>query len=128
MPRDPQSRDELHRRLAESIGPEAAATLMEALPPHPWDELASRSDVAVLKTDVAVLKTDVGELCRDFERLDTKIDRVEERFTARLETTEHKLMAAFRLELASSTRAIIFSQIGVVLSTGTLVIAAARLL
>jgi hypothetical protein len=114
MPRDPQSRDELHRRLAESIGPEAAATLMEALPPHPWDELASRSDV--------------GELRRDFERLDTKIDRVEERFTARLETTEHKLMAAFRLELASSTRAIIFSQIGVVLSTGTLVIAAARLL
>jgi hypothetical protein len=114
MARDPRSRDELYRRLAEVLGADATDTLMEALPPHHWDELATKDDLARLD-----------------QRLDQRLDHMEARWTARLEATEYKIVAAFRGELnaaiTSQTRSIMFSLLGGMLGTGSLVLAAARL-
>ncbi len=158
MARDPRSRHELQRRLEELLGEEGAHTLMEALPPHPWDELvtkadmlllksdveavksdveavksdveAVKSDVEAVKSDVAEVKTDVALLRIGFDHLDAKIDRLDERWGDRLEATEHRLMAAFRGELntaiTAQTRTIVFSFLGSLIATGSLVIAASH--
>jgi hypothetical protein len=45
---DDRTRAHLHRRLADTIGPEAADTLMTHLPPVGASELATRDDLAAL--------------------------------------------------------------------------------
>jgi len=40
-----QSRHELYRRLEESLGADAAATLMEHLPPVGWADVATKRDL-----------------------------------------------------------------------------------
>src|SRR5437764_206623 len=105
MARNPQSRDELHRRLVEFIGSEAADTLMEALPPHSWDELATKDmvvatkdmvvatndmvlavkadlelvkdDVAAVKYDVAAVKEDVAAVKEDVGLLTIAFERLD---------------------------------------------------
>lgn len=52
MASDAQDRHELHQWLAETIGPEAAGTLMEGLPPHPWDMIATKDYLARLERDL----------------------------------------------------------------------------
>ena len=44
-----QSRHQLHSRLVETLGPEAAATLMEHLPPVGWADVATKRDLDVLE-------------------------------------------------------------------------------
>ncbi|HTL87172.1 MAG TPA: hypothetical protein VL856_18455 [Acidimicrobiia bacterium] len=74
---------------------------MEALPPNPWNELATKHDLTIA------------------------IDRVEERLTLKMDASEQRLLAAFRGEL---TRTVIASQLATVVSVAAAVIAAARLL
>lgn len=45
---DDRTRAHLHRRLADTIGPEAADTLMTHLPPVSASDLATRDDLATL--------------------------------------------------------------------------------
>jgi hypothetical protein len=107
MARDPRSRHELNRRLEETLGPEAAETLMEAQPPHPWNELATKADL--------------------FEGL----NGLEARMDLKLEAMEHRVIAAFRGELvtavAGQSRMMWYSSLGSVIATGSLVLAASRL-
>jgi hypothetical protein len=144
MARDPRSRHELQRRLEELLGEEGAHTLMEALPPHSWDELATKTDVLAVKADVEgvradvegvradveAVKADVALLRLGFDHLDAKIDRLDERWGDRLDSSEHRLMAAFRGELNSAitaqTRTIVFSLLGSLVATGSLAIAASH--
>lgn len=44
-----QSRHELYRRLEETLGSDAAATLMEHLPPVGWADVATKRDLEVLE-------------------------------------------------------------------------------
>ncbi len=44
-----QSRHELYRRLEETLGPEAAGTLMEHLPPVGWADVATKRDLDALE-------------------------------------------------------------------------------
>jgi hypothetical protein len=145
LSRDPRSRDDLHQRLTEVLGAPHADTLMEALPPHSRDELATKTDLGVLKADIEHVKADVEHVKADvehvkadvgllrigFERFEERLDQMDEHWTTRLELTEHRLTAVFRGELhaaiTSQTRSILLSVLGATLATGSLVLAAARL-
>ena len=54
----------LYERSAESIGPEAAAVLMDHVPPAGWADLARRSDIeesaASLRREMAVLRAETA--------------------------------------------------------------------
>jgi hypothetical protein len=88
MALDERSRHQLYLRLEEALGPEAATTLMEHLPPTGWADVAMKRDLDGLE-----------------ERLELRIDGVEERLELRIEATEHKLLAAFRGELQAALTA-----------------------
>ena len=45
MALDERSRHELYLRLEETLGPEAATTLMEHLPPVGWADVATKRDL-----------------------------------------------------------------------------------
>jgi hypothetical protein len=47
-----RSRHELHQRLQEALGPEAAGTLMAHLPPGGYTEFATKSDLLALKHEL----------------------------------------------------------------------------
>src|SRR2546425_727465 len=69
---DERSRYQLYLRLEEALGPDAATTLMEHLPPLGWADVATKRD------------------------LDVGLGALEHRLELRFEALEHKLLAAFR--------------------------------
>ena len=85
---DERSRHQLYLRLEEALGPEAATTLMEHLPPVGWADVALKRDLDALE-----------------HRLDLRFGALEERIDLRSEALEHKLMAAFRGELQTALTA-----------------------
>jgi hypothetical protein len=110
---DERSRHELYLRLEEVLGPEAATTLMEHLPPVGWADVALKRDLDALehRLDLRFDAIDqrFGAVDRRFERLEERIDlrfgAIEERIDLRSEVLEHKLMAAFRGELQTALTA-----------------------
>jgi hypothetical protein len=74
---DERSRHELYLRLEAVLGPEAATTLMEHLPPVGWADVALKRD----------------------------LDALEHRLELRFEALEHKLVATFRGELQTALTA-----------------------
>jgi hypothetical protein len=92
---DERSRHELYRRLEEVLGPEAATTLMEHLPPIGWADVAMRRDLDALEQ----------RLDLRFRAVDERFGGLEERLDLRCEALEHKLVAAFRGELQTALTA-----------------------
>jgi hypothetical protein len=66
MPVDERRRLALHDAAKHALGPEAAVTLMEMLPPNGWGELATKADLAA------------------------GLDQLEARIDARFEVFEHR--------------------------------------
>lgn len=87
-----ERRYRLHRKLEETLGDEEAATLMEHLPPYPWDKLAMKEDVKRAAEDLR------REVTIEIRRLDEKIDT---RFDS-LEATSRALYGS--LEANTETR------------------------
>jgi hypothetical protein len=85
---DERSRHHLYLRLEEALGAEAAATLMEHLPPVGWADVATKRD----------LELGFGAL---EQRLELRFEALDIRF----EALEHKLLAAFRGELQAALTA-----------------------
>jgi hypothetical protein len=85
---DERSRHQLYLRLEEALGPEAAATLMEYLPPAGWADVAMKRDLDALE-----------------QRVDLRFQGLERRLELRFEALEHKLVAAFRGELQAALTA-----------------------
>ena len=90
-----RSRHELYLRLEEVLGPEAATTLMEHLPPVGWADVALKRDLDALE----------HRLDLRFDAIDQRFERLEERIDLRSEALEHKLLAAFRGELQTALTA-----------------------
>ena len=103
---DYRNRDQLYRSAVEVLGREEADTLMASLPPMDWSEIATKSDLAVLRADLGAL---------------------EDRMDLRFETLEHELTAMFESALRRQTQwmvgglgAMAVSMFGIVISILTL--------
>ncbi|HET9769719.1 MAG TPA: hypothetical protein VFS16_02430 [Acidimicrobiia bacterium] len=104
---DERSRHELYLRLEAALGPDAATTLMEHLPPVGWADVATKRDLDALEQRVDLRFAALDErLDRRFEAIDHRFEAIDQRFEAmeqrddlRSEALENKLLAAFRGEL-----------------------------
>jgi hypothetical protein len=120
---DERSRHELYRRLEEVLGPDAATTLIEHLPPVGWADVATRHDLAGLEQRMDLR----------FERVEERFERVEERIKAGMfelrATFEHELRtqsSTFGNELRAQTTIMVFALVGVVLTMAALAFALAK--
>ena len=140
------ARNELHDRLVDAIGREAANTLMEALPPIPWSDLATKADVSEVVTRLDGVESRLDGVETRLDRMDLRFDRIdarfeavakdaasmEERLTTRMESMEHRITAALRgyiiTAVTAQTRTMMLGYFGAVLSTAALVVASAKVL
>jgi hypothetical protein len=123
---DERSRHELYRRLEDVLGPEAATTLIEHLPPVGWADVATKGALAQLEQRIDLR----------FARVDERFNMVDERFTAlgwrfdglddRIQASGSDLRAAFEHELRSQTTTMIFGLVSVVLTMAALAFALVR--
>ena len=68
-------RHRLHVRLEQLLGAEDAATLMEHLPPSPWDDLATKGDIRSLRDEMRGLCDDLrADMARLEDRLKEHVD------------------------------------------------------
>jgi hypothetical protein len=109
---DERSRHELYSRLEDSIGHEAAETLMEYLPPAGWAEVATKHDLSELE-----------------RRMDLRFEAV----NLRIEATEHRILGALHADLGAIrgemvTRTQLFAMVGVLFAAWSLMLAALKLL
>ena len=90
------SRHELYGKLEQVLGDQAATTLMEHLPPVGWADVATKQDLRVL----------------------------EQRMDMWFEIFENRMLAAFKSELVTMTRSMIFTTVGSVFTAVSLTVAA----
>lgn len=134
---DERSRHELYRRLEEVLGPDAATTLIEHLPPVGWADVATRNDLAGLEQRIDLRFARVEGR---FDAIDERFNAVNERFTAmddRITAATSDLQATFEHEmrlqsesfgqqLRSQTTTMVFGLVSVVLTMAALAFALAR--
>ena len=98
MALDERARHRLYRKLEEVFGTEDAGTLMSHLPPVGYADLATKADLARLEERLTL-------------RMESRLDRVEHRLSARIDR---------------SSRSLVMWTSGMVLATGGLAFAAGR--
>ncbi|MFN8036345.1 MAG: hypothetical protein U0V73_10460 [Acidimicrobiia bacterium] len=74
MGTDAYARRELQRVLEEKLGVDAATTLMEHLPTHPWGDVTTTAEVEALLVGLE------GRLGRRFDSMDQRFDSMDQRF------------------------------------------------
>jgi hypothetical protein len=122
---DERARHQLFLRLEEHLGPEAATTLMEHLPPTGWADVATKRDLDQLR---AATKSDLDQL-----RAATKSDIGHHAELTRMEIARFgdELRAELHKALSEQTRTVVLTaaiaNVGAVLAVGGLAFAAARL-
>ena len=134
---DERSRHELYRRLEEVLGPDAATTLIEHLPPVGWADVATKTDLAGLEQRMDLRFARVEGR---FDSIDERFNAVNERFTAMDDritaatsdlraTFEHEMRLqseSFGQQLRSQTTTMVFGLVSVVLTMSALAFALAR--
>lgn len=108
-----QSRHELHQKLEEVLGREAARTLMAHLPAGGSERVATKADLEQLQ-----------------ERMDARIELLEMRLGGRLDLFEGRVggeLGEVYKELSAHTRTVVYANLAAVMTTGFLAFAAARL-
>ena len=141
---DERSRHQLYRRLEEVLGPEAATTLIEHLPPVGWADVATKQDLANLEDRIDlrferfqehldgrfnVIDERFTGVDAKFTLIDGRFDRIDERFNAmddRMKASASDLRASFEHELRSQTTTMVFGLVGVVLTMAALAFALVR--
>ncbi|MGI8983498.1 MAG: hypothetical protein ACR2HM_03030 [Acidimicrobiales bacterium] len=74
---DERSRHALYSRLEDVLGPDAATTLIEHLPPVGWADVATKGDLATLEERIELRFDRVDDR---FARVDDRFARVDDRF------------------------------------------------
>jgi hypothetical protein len=141
---DERSRHELYRRLEEVLGPEAATTLIEHLPPVGWADVATKHDLAALEERMELRFDRIDDrfdrIDDRFARNDDRFDRIddrfaqnddrfthlEQRFDEKLSAMGFEPRAAFEHELRGQTTTVIFALVSVVLTMAAMAFALAR--
>jgi hypothetical protein len=128
MALDERARHHLYLRLEEQLGPEAATTLMEHLPPTGWADVATKGDLDLLrvatKRDLDLLRAATQA---DIHELRADIDHFHELFNSELQRTGDQLRAEFHRSLAEQTRTVVVANIGMFVAMAGVAFAAARL-
>jgi hypothetical protein len=128
MALDERARHHLYLRLEEQLGPEAATTLMEHLPPTGWADVATNRDLDLLrvatKRDLDLLRAATQA---DIHELRADIDHFHELFNSELQRTGDQLRAEFHRSLAEQTRTVVLANIGMFVAMAGVAFAAARL-
>ena len=89
---DDRSRMEVVQALSDKLGPDAAAALMECVPPFAWTEIATKHDLAELEA-----------------RLDLRFQLLEAKFDGRLEGFEGRVTALIQDKLSAQNRGLLFA-------------------
>ena len=128
---DERSRHELYRRLEEVLGPDAATTLIEHLPPVGWADVATKHDLAGLEQRLELRFDRVDDR---FDRVDDRFDRIDDRFGVLEERIEERTNAAtsevrasLEHELRSQTTTLFFGLVSMMLTMAALAVALVRL-
>jgi hypothetical protein len=132
---DERSRHELYRRLEEVLGPEAATTLIEHLPPVGWADVTTKHDLAGLEQRVDLRFTGLeGRIDDRFARVDDRFAVLEKRIDDRFAVNEERANAAvsdvratLERELRSQSTTMIFGLVGIMLTMAALAVALVRL-
>ena len=116
-------RHELAAKLEELLGPDQAATLMEHLPPVPWDALARQDDLLALRHDVDGLRGDVdglkGELLGlrgEVTRTNDRVDHLTAMMELRFESLGDRITAHVADRVDSQTKLLVLSILVAVLT------------
>ena len=138
---DERSRHELYRRLEEVLGPDAATTLIEHLPPVGWADVATKHDLAGLEQRLelrfdriddrfARIDDRFAQMELRFDRIDDRFDRIDDRFALNEERTNaamSDLRATLERELRTQSTTMIFGLVGIMLTMAALAVALFRL-
>lgn len=89
---DERSRMVVVQALSEKLGPEAAAALMECVPPFAWTEIATKSDLAALE-----------------ERTTLRLDALQAKMDGRFEGLEGRLGALIERKASAQNRALLLA-------------------
>jgi hypothetical protein len=119
---DERARHELHTRLEEAIGPEAAETLMELVPPVGWADVATKRDVdsvaVATKRDLdslaATTKRDLDSLAATTKR---DLDSVAAVLRSEMREMEARLTAHFEAGLHQQTRTLLRTMLATVIGS-----------
>ncbi len=142
-------RHHLIERARDIMGPEAAMTLAELLPPSGWSDVARRSDLDDLERRMdlrfeamdakvegrlsamdAKFQGRLDAIDARFDAIDARFDAVDVKFDAlddRLDGLRHELLAAIATSTATVIRTLVFAMIGTMIAVGTLAIGLAQL-
>lgn len=94
-----RARRDLYEHAEGTWGKETADTLMAHLPPVGWADVATKSDLALLKSEVGLVRSDLATTAELF-RKDLII--VEERLTAQLhKELSHQTRVFFAMTLTA---------------------------
>ncbi len=100
-------------QLERALGPEAATTLMEYLPPVGWADVATKRDLdASAALTRSELRTEMADLRSELrtEMADVRSEIADVRNA--LEVTEHRVVATLRADMANQTRVLLFGFFG----------------
>lgn len=129
-----RERHELAAKLERLLGPDEAATLMEHLPPVPWDGLARQEDLLALRSDVDELRSDVTGLRSDVDglhrrvdglageisRTNDRIDHLAEVMTLQFSSLGDRITAHVAERVDNQTKLLVFSLLGAVLTAAAI--------
>jgi len=120
---DEQDRQSLRERLDTVLGEYPAEVLMGMLEGIAGQDLATRDDVLAIGTRLDGIGTRLDQMDRRLDQMDRRLDKVDTRFEM-VDAQLERLDARFESRIAEQTRMMVFTGVGIAMSTWALLFAA----
>ena len=98
---------EVVHALSEKLAPEAAAALMECVPPFAWTEIVTKRDLAELEARMNLR----------FEIMETKFDALEVKLDGRLDGFEGRMIGLIEAKLSAQNRGLLLVASAVIIGS-----------